>query len=420
MKPFREWFSKTPEPVVEKSEPRLTLDDIAGRDTALSQKGSLKIEAFYSCVRDKSETIAQLPLRLYRTNADGSREQVKGNRLHRIFTKQPNDYQTIIDFIQMIVVSLETVGAFYAYKERNDRGNVMAIIPFFHQRNVKPAADLHGNIYYNYVYNDGRPGDPYNIEDMVIIKNFTLDGYTPISPIDYLATILGISKSQEDSYRELQTNGITAQMALATDAKLVDENAVTRLKEDWNQYRGVSGRKSIPILEEGLKPVNLRLTPAESDLIQHREFSVTRIASALKVPLYRINMHSGTISKGVIPEFDESYMRNSLQPILVKIEHALNDCLPSGTHIEFNRKAYYAGSPWRLVEHVSMELKSGACMINEAREDLGREPVEGGDVYVIDSNNATYGKWEELPAVREQVNGRAANAVQGDTDVIEE
>ena len=418
MNPLKRWFSKPA--ITEKSEPTLTLNDIAGRSPVISQAGSLKIEAFYSCIRDKSETIGQLPLRLYRNKADGSRERIKDNRLHRIFTKQPNDFQTMIDFIQMVVVSVETVGAFYAYKERNDRGNVMSIIPFFHQRNVKPSADLHGNIYYNYVYNDGRIGDPYHTEDMVIIKNFTLDGYTPISPIDYMATILGISYSQEESYKELQTNGITAQMALGTDGKITDDNSLKRLKEDWNNYRGAKGRKSIPILEEGLKPINLKLTPAESDLIQHREFSVKRIASALKVPLYRVNMHTGNMSKGVLPELDESYMRNSLQPVLVKIEHALNECLPDGITVEFNRKAYYAGSPWRLVEHVAAELKSGACSIGEAREDLGRERIPGDDVFVIDSNNATYGKWDELPAVREQINGRAANTAAAPAKVSED
>lgn len=411
MNPFKSWFGKN-KTVVEKSEPTITLNEVVGGQTAIiSQSGSLKVEAFYSCVRDKSETISSLPLRLYRNKPNGSREQIKDNRLHRIFTKRPNDYQTMIDFIQMVVVSLETVGAFYAYKERNDRGNVMAIIPFFYQRNVKPAADLNGNIYYNYVRNDGKIGDPYAADDLVIIKNLTIDGYTPVSPIQYMATILGIAYSQEESYKELQTDGITSQMALQTEGKFNDPAALTRLKEDWNKYRGIKGRKNIPILEEGLKPVSLKLTPAESDLIQHRQFSVQRIASALKVPLYRINMHEGTISKGVIPELDESYMRNSLQSILVRIEQALNECLPADISIEFNRKAYYAGSPWRLVEHVGMELKAGVSTINEGREDLGREPIEGGDVHVIDSNNATYGKWTDLPAVREQVNGRTAKPV---------
>lgn len=420
MRPFKSWFSKTKK-IAEKSEPTLTLNEIVGdRSTEFSPSSSLKVEAFYSCVRDKSETIGQLPLRLYRNKPDGSREQIKDNRLHRIFTRRPNDYQTMIELVQMIVVSIETVGAFYAYKEKNDRGNVMAIIPFFHQRNIKPAADLYGNVYYTYVRNDGTIGDPYAVDDLVIIKNFTLDGYTPVSPIVYMATILGVSSSQEESYKELQTDGITSQMALSTEGKLNDQAAINRLKEDWDKYRGVKGRKNIPILEEGLKPVSLKLTPAESDLIQHRQFSVKRLASALKVPLYRINMHEGSLSKGVLPELDESYMRNSLQPILVKIEQALNECLPSGMSIEFNRKAFYAGSPWRLVEHVGLELKAGVSTINEGREDLGREPIEGGDVHVIDSNNATYGKWSELPAVREQINGRAAKPVTEPEKINEE
>lgn len=407
MNPFKKWFGEPD--IKEKSEPVLTLDDIVSGSKSMNQDKASKIEAYYSCIQDASDTIGQLPLELYRYSPDGSRTKITDNRLNRIFTKRPNDFMRMSDLVKMIVVSMKSNGVFYAYKVENDRGNIMEIIPFFNQRNIKPAHDVHGNVYYNYTYNDGRPGDPFNVDDLIIIKNLTFDGYTPVSPVVQMATILGIADAQEKGYEELQVNGITSQMALATDGKFSDEKALKRLKEQWNTYRGIKGRKNIPILEDGLKPIGLKLTPQESELMNNREFTVKRIASALRVPLYRINMHEGTMSKGMLPELDESYMRNNLNPLLVNIEDALNECLPPNVRVQFNRKAFYAGSPWRLVEHVHTEVKGGLATINEGREDLGREPVEGGDVYVIDSNNATYGTWNELPAVREQINGRATN-----------
>ncbi len=371
----------------------------------VTQQGSLQIEAFYSSVKDKSETIGQLPLRLYEKDKEGNRVEVKKGRTWKLFTQQPCDYMTMQGFLEMVVVSLETNGAFYAYKERNDRGNIKAIIPFRNQANVVPNMDMYGRVYYTYVTNDGKIQDPYRVEDLVIIKNFTTDGYTPISPIRYMATILGIADVQEDSYKELQEGGITSQMALATDASFNDENALKRLKDDWDTYRGPSGRRNIPILEQGLKPVSLKLTPAETDLLKHREFSVKRISAMTGVPLYRINMDEGKVSKGVLPELDESYMRNKLSPVLVKVEKALNALLPETQSVEVNRKAYYSGSPWRLVEHVTSEFTKMGCTLNEMREDLGREPVEGGDVFAIDTNNLTLGKLDELDEIQERLYG---------------
>lgn len=416
---FNRWFGGAkPSSTVTKtksSSGSITVD-MLGASGGMSSNQAMKIEAFNSCVRDKAESIGQIPLKLFRTKPDGKREIVKSGREHRIFTRKPCDYLTWQGFMEMVVSNIETRGAFYAYRVKNDRGNVMGIIPFRNQGNIRPAMDINGNIYYTYVTNDGKIKDPYAVEDLLIIKNFTLDGYTVLPPVVYMATLLGIVDSQEESYKELQENGITSQMALASENSFNDPEALKRLKDDWDSYRGPQGRKKIPILEQGLKPISLKLTPAELDLLKHREFSVDRICRMTRVPPHRVGMSSEGGAKGSITELDEMYMRNALNPILTKVESELNEMLPDNLHLEFNRKAFYAGSPWRLAEAVAMEGKSGYATINEGREDLGREPVEGGDVFVIDSNNLTFGKWDELPAVREQVNGRAQS---GQTQQVE-
>ena len=79
--------------------------------------------------------------------------------------------------------------------------------------------------------------------------------------------------------------------------------------------------------------------------------------------------------------------------------------LPAGYEIEFDRNAFYAGSPWRLVEHVEKAVKGGLYSINEGRNALGEEPVEGGDVFAIDNNNVVYGSWNELESMQERLYG---------------
>lgn len=382
---------------------------------------TLKIAAFYNAVNDKAETVGQLPVKLYRRKSDGSREQITSGREYRIFTKNPCDFITMQGFLEMMVCSLETNGAFYAYKERNDRGRVMAIIPFKNQRGVTPAMDTNGNVYYNYSTNDGKVRDPYAVEDLVIINKMTTDGFTPVNPIIYQATLLGIAKSQDEAYRELQENGITSQMGLATDSFFNDPEAIARLKSDWGpngRFRGPGGTRRVPIFENGLKPVKLSLTPQESDLLNNKAFTTKMIYNMVGVPEYRMSLDS--VSKGVIPELDEYYMRNKLNPVLRKFEEAWLNVLPEGMYVEVDRKAFYAGSPWRLVEHVEKEVKGGLATVNEGRQDLGREPVEGGNVFAIDNNNVTYGTWPELPALREQIYTRTQGVQQTEEGMSDE
>lgn len=366
---------------------------------------SSKIEAVYACLRDKSETIGQLPIKLYETPLKKSRVQVKTGRLHRLFCEKPCDYMTFQEFMEMLVVSLERFGAFYAYVERNDRGNVMSIIPFRFQGNIRPNMDLHGRVFYTYLRNDGKPGDPYRAEDLFIIKNFTFDGYTPISPLVQNARLMGIADAQEETAFESNTDGITARMYASTDQIFKDDNAIARMKNQFNEMRGPNGAKAIPVLEQNLTLHSLKLTPAETELLKNREFTVNRICRIFRVPVHRVGVASTNTGTGDVFDLDEAYMRDSLNPILVKVEKALNPLLPAGYELEFDRNAFYAGSPWRLVEHVERAVKGGLKSINEGRQALGDEPVEGGDRFAIDNNNVVYGTWDKLESIQERLYG---------------
>lgn len=385
----------------------ITVNDLANLGVS-NESMALKIEAVFACLRDKSESIGQIPLKLYKIEDETSRKQVKKGRNYRIFTQKPNDYMTMQQFMEMLTITVERLGAFYAYIERNDRGSVMSVIPFRHQANIQPNMDLHGNVYYTYLKNDGTQGQPYHLNDLFIVKGFTLDGYTPVSPMVQTATNLSIAIAQEESYKEVQVNGITSQMALATDNLFDDENARKRLKDDWKQFRGPGGVKEIPILEQGLKPVSLKLTPAETELLKNREFTVNRVCRTFRVPLHRAGVVSLS-SKDDINALDEAYMRDSLNPLLVKAEFAFNEILGELFKVEFDRNAFYSGSPWRLLAHVEKGVKGGLLTINEGRSILGWEPVDGGDVFAIDNNNVVYGFWNDLEAMQDRLYGNGDN-----------
>lgn len=385
----------------------LTLDDVLrqanGGDLPISL--SLKIETVFAALRDKSETIGQIPLKMYRKGTDKKgREEVKSGRNYRIFCERPCEYMTTQTFIENLVVSLERYGAFYAYIERNDLGVPMSIVPFRFQGNIHPSMDVQGRVYYQYVKNDGTIGDAYNLEDLFIVKGFTLDGFTPVSPLVQNARLLGIANAQEETAFETQTDGITARMYGSTPNSFKDDNKIARLQEQIKTLRGPKAVSSIPIFEEDLKFHSFKLTPAETELLKNREFTVNRICRVFRVPIHRVGV-TGTGAGLDIEKENEEYLRSSLNPILVKVEKALNALLPSGYEVEFDRNAFYAGSPWRLVEHVERGVKGGLYSINEGRNALGEEPVDGGDVFCVDNNNVVYGSWNELDSMQERLYG---------------
>jgi HK97 family phage portal protein len=277
--------------------------------------------------------------------------------------------------------------------------------------------DVNGQVYFTYSTNDGKPVIAAYPEDLFIVSLFSLDSYTPMRPVWANARLLGIADAQDEAYMQLQTQGITSQMALKTEQVFKDPNAAERLREDMKKMRGPNGSKHIPIFEQGLNPVFLRLSPKEVELLGNKQFTVNRICRMTRVPPHRVGVETGSVgTKSTSAELDEAYMRDSLNPILIKVEYAFNRLLPDGYKIEFNRKSFYAGSPWRLVEAVEREVKAGLASINEGRIDLGRETIEGGDVFAIDNNNVTYGAWPEIKEIQRQLYGNNGNANQGSPD----
>lgn len=391
------------------SDGTITVDMLAGKKSeSFTENTALKIEAFSACIRDKAETIGQLPLKLYQVKRD-SRSIVLQGRTHRLFTEQPCDYLSMQNFLEMVVATYETNGVFYAYIERNSLGNPMGLIPFAHQTNVVPNMDINGNVYYTYVTNDNKPVMAAYPSDLFIVSMYSMDGYSNVRPLQNQARLLGIANSQDESYSETTRNGITSQMALKTDALFSDANARERLRDDFKKARGPQGKGFIPIFEQGLSPISLKLTPQEMELLGQKQFTVNRICRMTRVPQHRVGVDTGKASSMTLTELDEAYMRDSLNPILCKVETAFNKLTPAGYKVEFNRKAFYAGSPWRLAEAVEREVKGGLASINEGRIDLGRETIEGGDVFGIDNNNVTYGKWTDVGKIQEQLYGRANN-----------
>ena len=66
--------------------------DVAGMRNSgqYSAELALKIEAVFACLRDKSESIGQIPVKMYaKSTGKKAREEVKSGRNYRIFCQNP-------------------------------------------------------------------------------------------------------------------------------------------------------------------------------------------------------------------------------------------------------------------------------------------------------------------------------------------
>src|SRR6516225_2360152 len=97
-----------------------------------------------ACVSAYSQTIAMCPGSHWRKLDNGGREEVTNSDLSRIL-KEPNDYQTISDFLLNLVRRLYEFGEGFALVTRNARGEVDEL---HLMRDGFPNIAVDGSIFY--------------------------------------------------------------------------------------------------------------------------------------------------------------------------------------------------------------------------------------------------------------------------------
>lgn len=371
-------------------------------------KSAMGLDTVYACIRDKAESIGQLPI-IVKRNGE---KLTRGKREYKIFAQQPNDYMTTQDLVEMYVTCMEARGNFYMLPIYNKFGNIAQLLPFRFQENVVPEMDTNGRVYYTYTTNDGKPKIEFASNTLIHIKLNSLDGIRGLSPISTAASAFGIAMAQESHLESLMSDSAMPKGVLYTDTLFDNDDAIKRLQKQWSDsYGGVRKSGKTPLLEHGLKYQAIGLSPADSELIKQRIFSKAQICAIFRVPASRMNVPDA-MKFNTLEENNRSYLRDSLIPIITKFENAINNRLPDNMEIMFDVTKYARGDRESQVNALKAEFSTGAISMNEMREDLGRDAAEGGDVHAIDTNNFTFGSLTDIPKLQEQARLLAEQAQQ--------
>ena len=127
----------------------------------VDEKSAMQIATVYACVRLLAETVAGLPLHLYRyTDKDGrGKEMAKDHPLYKILYRQPNPEMTSFSFRETMLVQLLLWGNCYAQIIRDGRNEIVSLYPLLPE-NMEIDRDENGEIYYIYhAYTDEAPGE---------------------------------------------------------------------------------------------------------------------------------------------------------------------------------------------------------------------------------------------------------------------
>jgi HK97 family phage portal protein len=234
---------------------------------------AMRLAACWSCVRLISETIATLPLGLYRRMPDGGREVAGDNDLHWILNTNPNSRMTAVQFWEAVVASMLLRGNAFVEIIRIS-GRIVAL-EFLLPNRVELDVAENGELLYRYREKNGKLRD-IDGSDMMHIPAFSLDGQVGLSPIAYGADVFGAAMSAEDVASATFKNGMHQTVAFEVD-QLLNKQQRDDFRDYVQRISGAMNAGKSPVLEKGVSAKVIGINPVDAQLLESREYSAEEI-----------------------------------------------------------------------------------------------------------------------------------------------
>ena len=213
--------SKTPTRSLENPANPLTCESLttsggSSSGEVITPQTSWNYSAVYAAIRLLSETIAQLPLNLYRKSGDTIEKAVE-HPYHTLLHDSPSQLMSSFIWRETQMAHTLSYGNGYAFIVREEGGRVTGL-HLLHSAQTQPYINPDGSvIYYTTVNGKTLTVAP---RDMLHIPAMGWDGLRGVSPITAHRETLGLSQAATKFGAQLFGEGTNVGSVIETDAKV--------------------------------------------------------------------------------------------------------------------------------------------------------------------------------------------------------
>lgn len=370
----------------------------------VSEEGSLTNTAVYACVRIISESLASLPLVLFRTTGR-SRRRATEHPLYPVLHDMANPEMTAFEWREFTLSKTLLWGNSYSEIEYNRAGDVVALWPLLADKMEEITRDDSGQKVYHYRMPGG---DVKFFPDYKIhhLHGLGYDGVLGYSPIRMAMQAVGLSLATEEFGSRFFSNGARMSGVLTHPGRL-SEDAQMRLSNSMSmENAGLSNAHRIRILEEGMQWQPMTIPPEEAQFLETRKFQTTEIARVFRVPPHMLaDLDRATFSN--IEHQGLEFTIHTLRPWIVRHEQAIKRDLLTSEDRVAHKPSYIVDGLLRgdiktRYEAYSIAVQNGWLNRNEVRELEDRNPEPELDEYLVPLNMIEAGQQAAPEPVTEE------------------
>ncbi|MTB45843.1 phage portal protein [Providencia sp. wls1950] len=348
---------------------------------------AMQLSAVWSCVRLLSESISTLPIKIYKSESDGSRSLAKDHPVYRLLCKHPNIEMTPSRFMLMVVASLCLRGNSFIEKLYIGQ-KLVSLNPLLPQNMVVTRNDS-GVLEYEYTDPTTKSKRKISLKHMMHIRGFGMDGICGMIPVQVGRDVIGSALSVEESAAKIFENGLQSSGFLSSDLPLNDEQR-ERIRSYLLSFVGSKNAGKMMVLEGGMKYNNVTMNPEAAQMLESRTFSIEEICRWFRVPPFMVgHMDKQSSWASSVEGMNMQFLTNTLRPLLVNIEQEISRCLLNGDddyYAEFSVEGLLRADSAGRAAYYTTSLQNGWMSRNDVRRLENLPPIDGGDIYTVQLN----------------------------------
>jgi HK97 family phage portal protein len=349
---------------------------------------AMNFSAFFNGVMQISQTIASLPLILYKRESETKKRRFKEHPLFSILHDKANRFMPSFYWRECSTNHQILAGNSYSYIER-DRGLRPVALWLLNPFRTEAVWEKN-EMFYDFYPTSGQK-IRYNFDDILHIPGFGFDGRKGYSVLEVARESIGLGLSLEEYQARFISQGAHIQGILQTKGQMSPKGKVNLLNSFSEKYGGVGKTAKTILLEEGVEYNKIGMSLTDAQFLESRIFSIQEIARWLNMPPHKLKEQTNATYSNVESE-NLSFYQDTIRPYLVRQEAFINFKLaPENGYAEYLFDAILRADILTRMRAFQIQRNMGTLNADEIRayENLNEIEDGSGKYYLVPANMVT-------------------------------
>ena len=381
--------------------------------TSVNLDSALQVSVLFACLRVLGEGTAQVPFELCQEvdspNSEliNDRRRATDHKLFPVLARRPNSWQTSFEFRETLTWHAGLLGGAYVFINRvgltRRSMRVAELIPMnpMNLSEVRQKADY--SLEYGFRGKDGAI-KWYPQESIWHLRGPSWDGINGLRILRLAKETLGLAIATEESHAKLHSQGVMPSGIYTVDGKLEPKQYEDLKAWVTKEYAGTDNKGKPMILDMNAKFVPNVMTGVDSQHLETRRHQIEEVCRWFRMMPIMIGYSDKTATYASAEAMILAHLTHCLMPWYARIEQSADaallseDDMSGGYYTKFRERALLRGAMKDHAEYLTKLKNAGIISANEARWELDRNPVEGGDKLAVSSSPAPAPQGNEDPS----------------------